>query len=130
MKQKPTWADLPCFERGYFSALFFTTDEDAPGGMDYRDTGRSPELFKLINESNLAEQLADCERFQAENAALLAQAGDSEQNGMDFWFTRNGHGVGFWDRGYTDEIADPLTAACKKFGECYVTFEDESIFVE
>lgn len=45
----------------------------------------------------------------------LAVAGDGEQNGNDFWYTRNGHGVGFWDRGY-EQTGDRLTEAAHKFG--------------
>lgn len=36
--------------------------------------------------------------------------------GHDFWLTRNGHGVGFWDRGL-GERGDWLTAMSKPFGE-------------
>lgn len=35
--------------------------------------------------------------------------------GYDFWLTRNGHGVGFWDRGL-GERGDWLTAMAKPFG--------------
>ncbi|MEA3454152.1 MAG: hypothetical protein U9R12_04395 [Candidatus Caldatribacteriota bacterium] len=32
----------------------------------------------------------------------------------DFWFTRNGHGAGFWDGDYKN--GDQLTEACEKYG--------------
>lgn len=35
------------------------------------------------------------------------------QFGMDFWLTRNGHGVGFWDRGYSDENQKKLVQAAE-----------------
>ena len=131
------FSDLPHFERGYFEACFFTSDDNAPGGMDYRDTGRPEDLFDRVNESNIAKQIEDCQKFQEQNAALLAQPGDSEQNGMDFWYTRNHHGVGFWDRGYPDEISKPLTDAAHKFGEvnCFMGSVNcftgsEEIFIE
>ena len=63
----------------------------------------------------LAELLKDCDDFCEANAELLEQAGDDEQNGHDFWLTRNGHGAGFWDRGYGD-IGEQLSAACKPYG--------------
>jgi hypothetical protein len=31
---------------------------------------------------------------------------DPEQAGCDYWFTRNGHGVGFWDRDALDDQKD------------------------
>lgn len=37
------------------------------------------------------------------------------QAGHDFWLTRNGHGAGFWDRGY-GYIGDVLTYAAKTYG--------------
>jgi hypothetical protein len=35
----------------------------------------------------------------------------------DFILTRNGHGTGFWDRGYPNGIGDRLSEATKPFGE-------------
>jgi len=37
--------------------------------------------------------------------------------GMDFWLTRNGHGVGFWDRSYSEKTEEDLMLAIKKFKE-------------
>lgn len=40
--------------------------------------------------------------------------------GHDFWLTRQGHGVGFWDRegeGLPSELGDALTEQAKAFGE-------------
>ena len=106
------------FLRGYIEAALFTTDAHAPRG-DYLESGRCHELVPRLPDSFLEQAKADCAEFEAANAELLEQAGDYEQNGRDFWFTRNRHGVGFWDRGYPDEVADPLTEACRKFGEEY-----------
>lgn len=59
--------------------------------------------------------LADCWDFQKANEELLKQSGlTEEQQGHDFWLTRNGHGSGFWDRGL-GEVGDKLTQACKVF---------------
>ena len=69
----------------------------------------------------------DCIKFQAVNRAFLALAYTlyksdkceswtvEEQAGHDFWLTRNGHGVGFWDRGL-GKIGDLLTDACGEMG--------------
>lgn len=42
----------------------------------------------------------------------------------DFWLTRNGHGVGFWDRGLGD-LGGALTDAAKGFGECALYVGDD-----
>jgi hypothetical protein len=69
-----------------------------------------------IYSGTLSQMAADCRDFQRANAELLAQAGDDEQNGHDFWLTRNHHGVGFWDRGYPEEIGRALTDAAHDYG--------------
>jgi hypothetical protein len=112
------------FLRGYIDAALFTTDPEPPSGCDYVESGRADELWPALDNAFLEAARADCAAFESENEALLAQAGDDWRNGSDFWYTRNGHGVGFWDRGYPDEIADPLTAAAKKFGEVWLCAED------
>lgn len=112
------------FLRGYLDAALFTTDAEPPSGADYVESGRSDEMFEHLPDWFIVEAQNDCAIFQDQNAALLAQAGDDWQNGSDFWYTRNGHGVGFWDRGYADEIGDGLTAACKKWREVYLDPQD------
>ncbi len=61
---------------------------------------------------------ADCAKFISENDTLLHDGGkEPDQAGHDFWLTRNGHGAGFWDGDWPEEIGKKLTAAAKKFGE-------------
>lgn len=105
------------FLRGYLDAALFTTDDNPPSGADYVECGRSDDMFPSLPDYFLARAKEDCGKFEEENTALLEQAGDAWQNGSDFWYTRNHHSVGFWDRGYPDEVADPLTEAAHKFGE-------------
>ena len=57
-----------------------------------------------------------CAEFREANAELLEKAeelGRTETDcAHDFWLTRNGHGVGFWDRDL-GEVGDKLTKACE-----------------
>lgn len=55
---------------------------------------------------------------------------DPVQVGHDLWFTRNGHGVGFWEpsRGYIH--ADALTAIAEKFGERDVWIDHDTGEIE
>lgn len=49
--------------------------------------------------------------------SLVAQTGmTDEQLGHDLWLTRQGHGAGFWDRGYPYEIGNELTEYAKALG--------------
>jgi len=112
--------DCDSFLQGYIDAALFTTDPEPPSGCDYVESGRADELFPEIPDWFIEQAQKDCWAFKDRNRPLLDRAGDDWQNGSDFWYTRNGHGVGFWDRGYPDDVADPLTEACKKFGEVYL----------
>jgi hypothetical protein len=49
---------------------------------------------------------------------------DAERVGHDFWLTRNGHGVGFWDRGL-GELGDWLTTMSKPYGESTLYVGDD-----
>jgi hypothetical protein len=115
------WRDLDSFVQGYIEALFFTENEpqttraernttrrtvrktweaavsegtqhDIPGDYGFADL--APEALLYI--------IKDCNAFQERAAELLQSAYardyNSEQAGRDFWYTRNGHGVGFWCR--------------------------------
>lgn len=124
---------LDSFTQGYIEAMFFTDEEqlceesgrEMPAvivnmaTMETRFVGGDSPGFGDLAPETLSRIIADCERFQTANAALLEQACsikgdhtyDETRAGHDFWYTRNGHGCGFWDRGL-GEAGDKLTAAC------------------
>ena len=97
--------NLDAFTQGYIEALFFTecdsgtrenwnpeTDSSLPGDVGFLDFG--PGVVAAI--------VADCKAWQEANKELLFEAYARDYNatqaGRDYWFTRNRHGVGFWDR--------------------------------
>lgn len=99
------------FVLGFIEAMFFTecghiesadwfdtdSDERTSDGELPSDVG-----YTDLHPDSLAAIRADCEAWQAANGALLqaayATGYDEAQAGRDYWFTRNGHGVGFWER--------------------------------
>lgn len=127
------YAKLDSFTQGYIQALFFTDEEqlceesngehEMPGvafnmaTMESRFVGGNSVSFADLAPVTLARIVADCERFQTSNAALLEQAQalepgseglrycrssdglNEERLGMLFWYARNGHGVAFTDDG-------------------------------
>lgn len=109
------WADLDAFTQGYIEAMFFTWPEDEG---DYIGGITSPGFADLARET-LARIIADCDSFQQQEAANLSAAYgvdyDATQAGRDFWFTRGGHGVGFWDSGLGD-LGDKLSHAARDYG--------------
>ncbi len=115
------WLDL--FVLGYCHALLWADTYDnelgESGSVDpyawhAPDRLWSLHAFDTESQSKIRE---DCEDFVSHQWHLLsAIAGDAEQSGHDFLLTRNGHGAGFWDRGYGD-AGRTLTDACKPYGE-------------
>jgi hypothetical protein len=141
------WDDLDSFTQGYIEALFFTSEapgvtteewqatEDHPEGSIPGDVG-----FSDLAPETLAAVIADCAAFQKKKVLALAccqmteeereelaehghgPGWDSESEtardlGRDFWFTRNGHGVGFWDKDWPEPWATTLADAAQSFGE-------------
>lgn len=98
------WRDLDAFTQGYIEALFFTSDEELRSRVGAIEDGRAddPYGFSDLAPETLERIMTDCAAFQRDNAATLEEAYrrdyDAAQAGRDYWFTRNGHGVGFWDR--------------------------------
>ncbi len=128
--------DFEKFYRGYVTAaLWSTTDDDDTGSNSLLDNYDPSDLSQEAAE----EMKADCKAFMEENEELLLQAlplynvtdgsSDWDYAGHDFWLTRNGHGVGFWDRGFGD-LGDKLTDACKEYSEVYIyAGDDDKIYV-
>lgn len=143
----PKFHSLPDFVQGYIEAMFFTdTNElyerdefDLPevqeaiaegrvGGEIPKDSG-----YADLDDKDLHDIIGDCKAFaegDTETAMLLAEAYatdnyDEQRAGNDFWYTRNGHGTGFWDRGL-GEVGDRLAKRARKFGDVYVYWGDDS----
>ncbi len=47
--------------------------------------------------------------------------------GHDFWLTREGHGAGFWDGDYEDELGKKLTEISKSFGNGDIYVGDDNL---
>jgi len=108
--REPAFLALDDFTQGYIEALFFTdnapgvTTEEWQATEDHREGSFPGDAgFADLAPEALVAIVADCKRFQERHALVLAEAYaredyESEQAGRDFWYTRNGHGVGFWER--------------------------------
>lgn len=112
--------ELNDFSRAYIiAALWSSTDNLDPNGGNPLDKKYT---INDIAQETLDKMISDCISFQQKYEELYTNGGWSdEEAGHDFWLTRNGHGSGFWDRGYGDpekeEIGKLLTTASKKYGE-------------
>lgn len=122
------FAALDAFTQGYLEAAFFTSTGHLEDG-DLEDASLA-ELADAAWQS----AAADCTKFQADNSQALSDAYtledyDSEKAGRDFWFTRNGHGTGFWDRGLGD-VGDTLCAAARWSERNLYRGDDGRIYIE
>lgn len=124
------------FIRGYLTAALWSSTHTfmSEDGQTELDT---VELDGYEWADGEAEKLHDeCRDFiQANTDDLIAYVDTLSEGkewdcaGHDFWFTRNGHGVGYWDRGL-GELGERLTKATKAYGEVYLYLgDDELVYV-
>lgn len=124
---------LNYFTQGYIEAMFFTstgTGDDAENGLEHATVAE-------LAPSTLDSIVADCKAFQVAHADNLAEACDNgrilgydmERAGNDYWYTRNGHGTGFCDRGLGD-IGDKLAKAARYSERYLVRGDDGLIYLE
>lgn len=107
---------LDSFTLGYVEALFFTSTGSADDG-DLEDA-----TFDDLSGVAIHRIIEDCARFQSANRVDLDEALDHgrasgydlEKAGRDFWYSRNGHGTGFWDRdlGGVGDTLSTLATRC------------------
>ena len=124
---------IDTFTASYLEAMLWSsTDESTEDGGNPMDENYT---FEDIASEAVEQAADDCEKFEVENAELLDQVSeefnvDDDLHGHDFWLTRNGHGVGFWDRGYGD-LGDKLADAAVAFGEKYpYVGDDGKIYID
>ena len=77
-----------------------------------------------FSEKALKQADKDCDLF-IEKAGDLLDDFDETDIAHDFWLTRQGHGAGFWDGDYPDEIGDKLTEIANDFRELYIYVGDD-----
>ncbi len=90
------------FIKGYIAtALWLAKPDDELN--EWRAKDISADALSLIS--------SDCLAFYTTARDLLLATGQSDftHHGHDFYLTRNGHGSGYWDRGYPENIGDMLT---------------------
>lgn len=118
------------FERAYITALLWTEEER----MREEEPDMGGGSFQDFHADTLASIKEDCAKFResdAYKAAIAAGWWTEPGAGHDFWLTRNGHGVGFWDR-YSEsqnkaahDLGDVLSEVARKFGESFMYFGDD-----
>lgn len=107
------------FTQAYIACMFWTEEEEIGGELAFID----------LSEDDQSDIKNECISFYQANAKTMTKANeDFSQHGHDFWLTRNGHGAGFWDRGYSKELGDLLTAQSERYKSAYLTRDGEKIY--
>ena len=137
---QPTKKPAAEFLRGYLEAALWTESDTLNDEALPDENGEELHLddagFGLDDFAPEAIKSArtDCADFLFANRRQLRAAAEwymSESNtrgpytmdtvfellGHDFWLTRNGHGVGFWDRGFPGSLGDELSDMTRPYGE-------------
>lgn len=101
-----------------WSSTDMNTEENLDKDYDVDDFGQE------------AMQRARGDLIKFQNAAGEALDGlDMTKVAHDLWLTRNGHGAGFWDGDYSDNIGKILTKLAQQMGEVHpIVGEDNKIY--
>jgi len=114
---------LDILTQHYLIAALWSEDLDAEWSPEALDKARTDCAEFMTIAGPLLEMLPDtygthpdCGRVHPQYAAA----------GHDFWLTRNGHGVGFWDRGL-GELGDLLSDTARVMGGCDAYVGDDGL---
>lgn len=120
--------DLQKFTLAYVQAIFFTETGDLE--QPESDVELDPE-FELDIQ---AECRSFWRRFGCYVTSDICIKHCGSRNyaisaaGADFWFTRNGHGVGFWEpRRWPECYRKMLDAGAKSYGEVWTYESDDGL---
>ncbi len=137
---KHAYYKLSDFAKGYVEAMFFTNGDT--GNEKNENLLNDLGVEKLTREA-VKDIAKDCDAFLGKimsdgcfarqwlDRANEATGYSDSRAGHDFWFTRQGHGTGFWDRGATVlplEIGKAFDTIAKDFGEAYCDVANSWIY--
>jgi hypothetical protein len=119
------------FMQAYLKCALWSSIITCEHGDDCEDCGNGDPMDSQyyvddFATDTLTDQESQCRDFIAANWRDLRTL-DGSQCGHDFWLTRNGHGTGFWDRGY-GELGDRLADASRVYGDVDLYPHDGEVF--
>ena len=122
----PDGEQLDYFVKGYCIALLWASiyhDQDRETFLDENHCidDISSRSMKIIRN--------ECQMFM-NHAHDTLDNGDLEQHGHDFFMTRQGHGVGFYDRDLPKDKAKTLDRIARGFREQYIYAHNGKVEVE
>jgi hypothetical protein len=99
--------------RGYASAILFAEmDYETDEPLDYNYS------ISDFDEETEKESKELLRKFYTENRKAIEESGlDLDTIGNDIWYTRAGHGAGFFDHSLDSDVEEALTKGAKALGE-------------
>jgi len=105
------------FMRHYLEAMCFT---------DFETEVELPPL----SQEMAVQVLRECGTFYLLAREYMTDDNDLEMCAHDFWYTRNGHGAGFWDGDWPEPACSKLTGFSERFGEAHVYKGDDGLLYQ
>ena len=104
---------LKSFIDGYIECALFCGLDDDMRGEEY-----------LLSLEFKSQARRECAIFYRANK-MFWNNDETKKAGNYFWYTRNGHGVGFWDGEF--ENGELLSAVAKSFCPCDLYIGDDGL---
>ena len=117
---------------GYKEAFIFAEPVTDHNG-EYIENLDDYDFSDQAHQRIIHDVAAYCDANDAAISEAMSDGATANQIGNDLHFTRNGHGVGFWDRPeiYTTNTANRLTNAAKLKPSVHAYIgEDNLIYIE
>lgn len=112
------------FVHWYIRAMLFSTNDEStdsggyPLDENYGVADIAPETMeRIVDDCNRFYDAVERAGIDLDSALIDQDDCPLENAGKDFWFTRCGHGCGFWDGDWSEAVEDKLTKLAESFGE-------------
>jgi len=109
LKENDKSHEFDTFFHHYLTAALWSSNDDKNQPLDHNYS------FEDIDKESYNKLKEEAKRFFDETYDMISH--NLKGAGHDFWLTRNGHGAGFWDGDWHDDIGDKLTEISKKYHE-------------
>jgi hypothetical protein len=117
-------APLQKFFQGYLEAMCFT---DLPDELMHSgEFTLDEEWGDKFSEHLLLKSIATCSTFLLKAYGLIPEK-RMEEAGRDFWFTRQGDGVGFWESEWDSDHGNELTDLSEEFEQTGMYIDDDGL---
>jgi hypothetical protein len=119
-KKEVEYHDIDDILKHYLEAALWTNEGDE---------GFEDKTIYDFSEESTNNAKNEIEWFVKSAGKYINDISD-ESIGHDIWLTRNGHGTGFWDRGYSDKKTTLFNHLCDILGsaDAYVG-DDEKVYI-